>query len=85
MTFYHLDYKTVYGKIPWNSLLMWYSCYRHYNISFFLYYLFFYDTVNTCLRKLIYKLLENLAYIIIMHIILSITWDFTAIHQKHFL
>lgn len=47
MTFYHLDYKTVYGKIPWNSLLMWYSCYRHYNISFFIYYFFFYDTVNS--------------------------------------
>lgn len=82
MTFYYLDYKTVYGKIPWNSLLMWYSCYRHYNISFFIYYLFFiYDTVYTCLRKLIYKLLENLAYIIII----NITLDFTAIHQKHFL
>lgn len=65
MTFYHLDYKTVYGKIPWNSLLMWYSCYRHYNISFFIYYLFFFMTQLT--------LLENLAYIIIMHMILNIT------------
>lgn len=60
MTFYHLDYKTVYGKIPWDSLLMWYSCYRHYNISLFhLLLIFFYDTVNTARKSCIYNYHEH--------------------------